>query len=72
MRVVYEKHVVDKIREAVWDANNHGKRIEKIVLTRAEMSELSHYLRGFDLHTADRDRRTEKFMGVRIEEEPKS
>lgn len=40
MKVVYKKSIIDKLVDAITEAQMHNKEIEKFVLTKAEADEL--------------------------------
>lgn len=63
MKVVYKKSIIDKLIDAIAEAQLNGKEIEKIVLTRAEAYELK---KSCPFHTYNLG---EVFAGVPVEVE---
>jgi len=47
MKVIYKKTILDKIHEAIRDAMDENRQIEKIILTREEFQELRGELRNY-------------------------
>jgi hypothetical protein len=45
MKVIYQKHIEERIRDAVYKADIDNKRIERIDVTAHEANELSTWLR---------------------------
>ena len=76
MKVIYETTIVDKVCEAIMEANLNKKKIEKIILSPKEMSELKSSFASIKLYKVTSvDEITEQitksfyFDGVLIEEE---
>lgn len=74
MRVIYVKPIALKLAEAIDDAAAEDKRIEKIVLTKAEHDELVVYMRRtanriWGMERAPDLRDVRLYKGVRIEVE---
>jgi hypothetical protein len=53
MKIIYQKTIAEKIRDAVHEAKRDGKCIEKIVLTKSEFDELKREYKLYALRSDD-------------------
>lgn len=71
MKVEYKKPIMDKIMDAITEAENNMKAIEKIILTESEWKELAEhaYLIGLPRQKFDEPVSGVYMCGVLIEKE---
>ena len=63
MKVIYKKSIIDKLVDAIAEAQLHEEEIEKIVLTKVEAHELQRSCPFLNLSSGG------TFDGVRVEVE---
>ena len=62
MKVIYERSIIDRLREVRSAALRDRQTVRKVVLTKAEMAELFDLSTNFPISTV--------FMGILLEQEP--
>lgn len=67
MEVIYETPIADRIRNAVFEADKSRRVISKIILTFAEMRELTSFLDRYVFLPPLTPNGISKYMGVFVE-----